>query len=259
MLPPVPSRSLALRLWGIELVLRPGGVLLFGGIAAALDLTFLPAALPGLPALSYHGAAVIITLLMIVHTLLHEGGHALAYRLQGIWPVRVTLRGSGGACAAIVYEDTPLRALLRALAGPAMTACVLTVALLAWRVAPLPSLWRLVAASLAVFTLCDLVFNTLPIHPRADGTFALRALLWLARRGEPDTLSVLYVWRPLVLAAALLAAWPLARAAGLPYTGPGTMMVVGWCALALCTVPPAALLWRAWRERDSRTAHVSQA
>ena len=258
MLTPPPPRSLVLRLWGVELVLRPGGVLLFGGIAAALDVTFLPAALPGLPALSYHGAAVVITLLMIAHTLLHESGHALAYRLQGIWPVRSTLRGSGGACAAVVGDDTPARALVRALAGPAMTACVLVAALLAWRVLPLPPLWRLIAASLAVFTLCDLVFNTLPIHPRADGAFALRAALWLARRREPDTLSVLYVWRPLVLAAALLAIWSLARAAGLPYTGPGTTVLVGWCALALCAVPPCALLWRAWHERAARTAPAPQ-
>lgn len=256
---PVPPRSLALRLGSVEMVLRPGGVLLFGGIAAALDITFLPVALPGQPALTYHAAAVAMTLLMIVATLLHEAGHAVAYRLQGIWPVRITLRGSGGACAAMVERDTPPRALARALAGPAMTALVVSVWLLAWRVLPLPAMWRLLAATLAVFSLCDLLFNTLPIHPRCDGSYALRATLWLLRGREPEAFAVLYLWRPVILAAAVLCTPALGAAVGVL---PGGHMAFTWaacCALALCAVPPLALGWRSLHShrRQSSPTHVA--
>src|SRR5579875_2659041 len=90
-MPPPPRRSLVFYRGGVEFVIRPGALLLFGGIAAVLDVTFLPSALPDQPGFTYHLAAAAMTLLMIVTTLLHESGHALAYRLQHIWPVRVTL------------------------------------------------------------------------------------------------------------------------------------------------------------------------
>jgi len=248
-MPPPPRRSLVFHYGGVEFVIRPGAPLLFGAIAAALDVTFLPSALPDQPPLSYHLAAVAMTLLMIVTTLLHESGHALAYRAQGIWPVRVTLRGSGGACAAMVEEDRPGQALTRALAGPAVTALVVVALLLVWRALPLPPLWRLVAATLMVFSVFDLIFNTLPVHPRCDGAHALRAVIWLLRRREPDRFAVLYLWRPIVLAAAALLCPPVCALTGFLPSGPGANAVAGAVALALCAVPLGALSLRALRAR----------
>ena len=256
---PVPRRALVFHLGGVEFVLRPGGVLLFGGIAAALDVTFLPLALPGAPALTYHLIAAAMTLLMIVTTLLHESGHALAYRLQGIWPVRITLRASGGACAAVVYEDTAARALVRALAGPAVTLLVLIALVLCWHLPALPAAWRLIAAALAVFSLFDLLFNTLPVHPRCDGTHALRALLWLLRGRQPDNAAVLYLWRPTILAAAALGLDRAADALGYRPFGPATAAIAAVTALALCAVPLGLMVWRLARyaRRDSLAAHPS--
>jgi len=233
-MPPPPPRSLVFRCGGVEFVIRPGAPLLFGGIAAALDVTFLPAALPDQPALAYHLAAVAITVLMIVTTLLHESGHALAYRAQGIWPVRVTLRGSGGACAAMVDEDKPGQALVR-------------------------SLWRLVAATLTVFSAFDLVFNTLPVHPRCDGAHALRAAVWLLRGCEPAPFAVLYVWRPIVLAAAVLLCPAAGALTGLLPTGPVVSAAAGACALALCAVPLGALALQALRGRGLASAPTGHA
>ena len=239
---PVPRRALVFRLGCIELVLRPGALLLFGSIAALLDVTFLPLALPNTPALTHHLIAAAMTMLIVVTTLLHESGHAIAYRLQGTSPVRITLRGSGGACAAVVYEDSPKRGLVRALAGPAVTALIIAVLVLAWHAPALPLPWRLVAATVTVFSLFDLIFNALPVFPRGDGTHALRAVLWLLRRRAPEDFAVLYLWRPPILAAAVLA---LSQAAVryLPWEGT-TVTVAALCALALCAVPPLALLWR---------------
>src|SRR5919201_7052029 len=144
---PIPQRALLVRLGGIELVLRPSALLLFGSIAALLDVTFLPLALPDTPALTHHVIAAAMTMLLVVTTLLHESGHAIAYRLQGTWPVRITLRGSGGTCAALVYEDSPARGLVRALAGPAVTALIIAGVVLAQHTPGLPAPWRLVAAT----------------------------------------------------------------------------------------------------------------
>src|SRR5438876_5308247 len=158
---PVPRHALVFRVGGIEFVLRPGGLVLFGSIAAMLDVAFVPLALPGTPALTHHLVAAAMTVLMIMTTLLHESGHAVAYRLQGAWPVRITLRGSGGACAAIIYKDSPARGLARALAGPTATALIIAVLVLVQQAPALPRVWRFVAFTLTVFSLFDLIFNAL--------------------------------------------------------------------------------------------------
>jgi hypothetical protein len=242
MAPPRPA--LVCRLGDIEFVVRPAALALYGGIAAALDFTFLPAAFPGQPAYTYHLMALGLALCMVAATLLHEGGHALAYRLQGVSPIRVTLRGSGGACAAVIDDDSPGPALIRAVSGPAVTAAVVLLLMLAWHDQALPATVRLIAATQAVFSLFDLIFNALPVHPRCDGTFALRAALWLIRGKAPSETSVLYVWRPLILAAAVLALTWLGRVWGL--LGDGTIMgVAAGLALVLCAIPPVVLAWPA--------------
>ncbi len=249
---PVSGRAAVFSIGGVQFVIRPAGVLLFGGIAAALDLTFLPLALPGQTPLTYHLAALAMMAAMIVTTLLHESGHALAYRAQGIWPVRITLRGSGGACAAVIYadRDTPARALVRALAGPAATLLVVLTLVTLWHAAALPALWRLCAAALTLFSLGDLLFNTLPVHPRCDGTHALRAVLWLARGHEPERHVVLYLWRPLVLAAAVLSIAWCAERVGWTSGGWPLHPIASGLALALCAVPPLCLAYRSWQRRE---------
>ncbi|HZS90447.1 MAG TPA: M50 family metallopeptidase [Chloroflexota bacterium] len=243
MAPPRPA--LVCRLGDIEFVARPAALALYGSIAAALDLTFLPAAFPGHPAYTYHLMALGVALSMVIATLLHEGGHALAYWLQGVRAIRITLRGSGGACAAVIDDDNPAHALIRAASGPAVTAVVVVLLTLAWHDRALPATVRLIAATQAVFSLFDLIFNALPVHPRCDGTFALRAALWLLRGKAPSETFVLYVWRPLILAAAVLALAWLGRVSGL--LGDDTIMgvVAPGLALVLCAIPPVALAWPA--------------
>lgn len=241
---PIPRRAWSVRTGPLEFVVRPAAFLLFGGIAVALDVTFLPMALPGRSAVLYALLALVVTLLTVVTTLLHEGGHAAAYLLQDIRPVRITLRGSGAACAAMVDDqDTASRALLRALAGPVVTMVIVAVTVGVWLMR-LPSPVHVVAVSLAVFGLFDLVFNTLPVHPRCDGTFALRALLGLIQGQRAEEFAVLYIWRPLILAGAALVAPLVASLTGYLADAPSATAVAVASSLLLCTVPPCALAWR---------------
>jgi hypothetical protein len=237
-------RALIWHVGSLEVVLRAGGVLLLGGLAAVLDVRYWQLASPGTPPLTAHLAAMVMTFLVVLLLLLHESGHALAFRFQGAWPVRITLHGGGGACAAVVVEDSAGRALVRALAGPAVAALAIALWLTLWRG---PALHE--AITVTMIGLCNVVMDTLPLHPRSDGVHALRAMLWLVRRREPDRCAVLYLWRPIILAALALAGAPLGAASGFMPSAPTTTTVAALAALALCAVPTGVLARRAlsWR------------
>jgi len=226
---------------GLEVALRPGGLLLLGSIEALFDVRCWQLASPGPPALGAHVAATVMTLLIVVLTMLHESGHALAFRLQGAWPVRITLHGGGGMCAAVVVEDSAGRALVRALAGPAVAGLVLTLWLTLCRGLALSPVWQLSATTVTAVGLCNVLVDTLPLHPRSDGVQALRAVLWLVCRRQPDQCAVLYLWRPLILAALAPVFALLGAATGLIPGGPTTTTVVALVTLALCVVPSAVI------------------
>jgi hypothetical protein len=96
--------------------------------------------------------------------------------------------------------------------------------------------------------LCNVLVDTLPLHPRSDGVQALRAVLWLVRRREPDRHAVLYLWRPIVIAALVLACAPLGAVSGF-MLGPTTTTGAALVALALCAVPTAVLARRTLSRR----------
>jgi hypothetical protein len=242
-------RSLIWHVGSLEVVVRPGGLLLVGSLAAVLDVRYWQLASPGAPTLSAHLAAVVMPFLIVVMILLHESGHALAFRVQGAWPVRITLHGGGGACAAVVVEDSAGRALVRALAGPAFATLAMALWLMLWRGLTLPPVWRLSAITVTMVGLCNVLVDTLPLHPRSDGVQALRAVLWLVRRREPDRHAVLYLWRPIVIAALVLACAPLGAASAFMPSGPATTTGAALVALALCAVPTVVLARRTLSRR----------
>jgi hypothetical protein len=246
---------------GLEVVLRPGSLLLLGSIAAVLDVRCWQLATPGAPTLGAHMAATLMTLPIVMLILLHESGHALAFRFQGAWPVRITLHGGGGTCTAVVVEDSAGHALVRALAGPAVATLAVALWLTLWRGLTLPPTWRLSATTVTIVGLCNVLIDTLPLHPRSDGVHALRAMLWLLRRREPDRCAVLYLWRPIILAALVLACAPLGAASSFMPSAPTTTAVAALVALALCAVPTVVLAQRTlvrWK-RQERVQPASRA
>jgi len=70
-----------------------------------------------------------------------------------------------------------------------------------WHALPMPSVGRTIAMLATIFSLLETTANALPLHPRGDGTVALRALLWLIDGHEPNRFFVLYLWRPIILIA----------------------------------------------------------
>ncbi|MBS1869484.1 MAG: site-2 protease family protein [Actinobacteria bacterium] len=132
---------------------------------------------------TYAAMAVVAALLLFLSLGLHELGHALVARREGMQIDGITLWLLGGVARFGGGRFPSARAELRiALAGP-LVSLAIGGALLAFALAvPLPSAVDGVVFWLGYVNLALLAFNLLPALP-LDGGRVLRALLW-ARRGD---------------------------------------------------------------------------
>lgn len=203
-MPSISIRSLAFSVGSAEVILYPAGIALFAAVAVGFDLTFLQSVLSHASIVVLQGATVVVMLVLVFTTLVHEIGHALAFRLQGARNIRITLCATGGSCTASIEHDTSLQVLARALAGPAATVIGIGMLFVVWSVCPIPFLWRVAVVAAIIFATAVEVFNIFPLHSRSDGTVALYALIWLIYNKEPEQFDVLYIWRPLALTAIVL-------------------------------------------------------
>jgi len=250
LLPPVPDHALVVRFGVVEVVLQRASILLYAVIAVGLNLTVLRD--PLLPLTSPMSPAAMVTVMMVMPvillaTLMHEGGHALMFWLQGSRLIRITMGLGGGTCTAVLVEDSPRQLLVRAVAGPTMSLASLGLLLagqaMTWPVELRTSLLAAIAFMGAVE-----VVNMLPLHARSDGIVAVHALVWLVRQREPEWFAVLYIWRPLALSVLLLAIAGYAKVGG--YLRDGSLATTSVIAgiSVLWAVSAAALATRAlWR------------
>jgi hypothetical protein len=181
----------------IEAALHPTGVLLFAAVAVALDLAVLRHVAPHPPSM----LVLLVLVVLVLTTLAHEAGHALTFRLQGARNISIALRGTGGSCTGVVEHDTALRVCVRALAGPCVAALWIALLLVVSSICSVPFAWRAATLVAVIFAAGVEVFNVLPVHPQSDGLVALYALAWSISGQEPKQFDVLYLWRPLALAA----------------------------------------------------------
>jgi Zn-dependent protease len=146
-------------------------------IALSLADGVFPAEVGGLSAGTYLAMGVATALLFFASLLLHELGHALEARREGLPTRGITLWMLGGvAQSGAPFPRAGVEARV-ALAGPAVSA-VLGVALVALgRLAGLPVGLAAVLEWLGWTNLLLLAFNMLPAFP-LDGGRVLRAALW---------------------------------------------------------------------------------
>ncbi len=127
-----------------------------------------------------YGAAAIMALLLFASVLLHELGHSLVARSQGIKVNSITLFLFGGVAAIDRESKTPGGAFQVAIAGPLVSfslAGLLTAVLLA---VPDPaSPVNVMASYLATVNFILAFFNLLPGLP-LDGGQILKAAVWKA-------------------------------------------------------------------------------
>jgi Zn-dependent protease len=122
-------------------------------------------------------AGSILALFLFVSVLLHELGHSLVARSQGITVNSITLFLFGGIAAIDRESKTPREALLVAIAGPLVSISLFGILFLVDRFVPDSSLTEFIVADLARINLVLAIFNLIPGLP-LDGGQALKAIVW---------------------------------------------------------------------------------
>jgi Zn-dependent protease len=118
--------------------------------------------------------AVAAALLLSISVILHELGHALVARRYGLPVHAITLFALGGVTEIAEAPSQPVRDLLIAVAGPAISLLLAAFGALAWWNASEPL--ALLALLLALTNAAMAVFNLLPGYP-LDGGRVLQAVL----------------------------------------------------------------------------------
>ncbi|MER3488203.1 MAG: site-2 protease family protein [Chloroflexota bacterium] len=165
------------RIAGIRVGVNWSWLIVFALIAWTLADAVFPSQNPGLSDGTYVAMAIVAALLFFASLLLHELGHAVQARREGMEIEGITLWLFGGVAqfkGAFPSAGAEFRI---AIAGPAVSLALgLLFALGAWGIA-FPEAVDGVAAWLGYINLVLLVFNMLPALP-LDGGRVLRSALW---------------------------------------------------------------------------------
>ncbi len=170
------------RVFGIEIGINWTWLGIFALLVWSLAGVEFPADAPGRSWPVYAVMGVVATSAFFCSLILHELGHALQARREGVRTEGITLWLFGGV-AKIAGEFPSAGAEFRiAIAGPLVTLCIGSAALLAAAEFPQPGAVQTVIAWLGYINVALLVFNMVPALP-LDGGRVLRSALW-ARAGD---------------------------------------------------------------------------
>ena len=120
---------------------------------------------------------LVMALLLFGSVLLHELGHSLAARRQGIQVNSITLFLFGGIASIDKESKTPGQAFQVAIAGPAVSLGIFIVLTMAVLVLPEQGLPTLILGTIAQINLVLTLFNLIPGLP-LDGGQVLKAAVW---------------------------------------------------------------------------------
>lgn len=169
--------SFSLGRWaGVEIGVNWSWVVIFVLIAWSLAAVVFPEATPGMSTGAYVAMAAISSVLFFASLLLHELGHAVVARREGMEIDGIVLWLFGGVAKFKGLFPSAGAELRIAIAGPVVS-LVIGVTMLALATAPLPDAVDGVVAWLGSINLILLVFNMLPALP-LDGGRVFRALVW---------------------------------------------------------------------------------
>lgn len=122
-------------------------------------------------------AGLVMALLLFGSVLLHELGHSLVARSQGIKVNSITLFFFGGIASIEEESKTPGQAFQVAIAGPTVSIAVFVLLTLLSLTLPVSSPASVMAADLAKINLVVALFNLIPGLP-LDGGQVLKAAVW---------------------------------------------------------------------------------
>lgn len=123
------------------------------------------------------GTGFVMTILLFGSVLLHELGHSLVARSQGIKVNSITLFLFGGVASIDRESKTPGQAFQVAIAGPAVSIALFLLLTLLARTQPLDGPVGVLAENVASVNLILALFNLIPGLP-LDGGQVLKAAVW---------------------------------------------------------------------------------
>jgi Zn-dependent protease/CBS domain-containing protein len=164
------------RILGIPLEINWGWLIVFGFLIYTLGHDILPSENPGLSDRTYYVMAVIAALAFFGCILLHELGHALVARREGMEIEGITLWLFGGIARFAGVFASAGAELRIAAAGPLVTLALGGIFVGIDQLS-LPNAVDGVLAWLGYINLLLLVFNLIPALP-LDGGRILRAVMW---------------------------------------------------------------------------------
>ena len=169
--------SFSLGRWaGVEIGVNWSWIVIFLLICWSLAAIVFPDGAPGLGAGVYALMAAIGAALFFASLLLHELGHAVVARREGMEIDGIVLWLFGGVAKFKGLFPSANAEFRIAIAGP-LVSLVIGLTMLALATAPLPDAVEVVVAWLGSINIILLVFNMLPALP-LDGGRVFRSLLW---------------------------------------------------------------------------------
>jgi Zn-dependent protease/CBS domain-containing protein len=168
------------RIAGISVGINWSWLIVFALIAWTLAVSIFPSTNPGLADGAYVAMAIIAALLFFTSLLLHEYGHALQARRDGMEIEGITLWLFGGVAKFRGMFPSAGAEFRIAIAGPLVSLLLGLLFLGVPMLLGLPAVVDGVLFWLGSINVALLVFNLLPALP-LDGGRILRSILWYAR------------------------------------------------------------------------------
>jgi Zn-dependent protease/CBS domain-containing protein len=168
------------RVAGIRIGINWSWLVVFALIVWTLAAGVFPSENPGLGNVTYVAMAVVAALTFFASLVLHELGHALQARRDGVQIEGITLWLFGGVAQFKGMFPTAGAEFRIALAGPLISLAIGSAFVAVAGLSSLPDPVDGVVAWLGYINLTLLVFNLLPALP-LDGGRLLRATLWHAK------------------------------------------------------------------------------
>ncbi|MDQ3865923.1 MAG: site-2 protease family protein [Actinomycetota bacterium] len=216
------------RILGIPIAISWTWLLVFALSVWSLSAEVFPSTNPGLTGTTYFGMGVASVLLFFASLLLHELGHAVEARREGMAIDGITLWLLGGIARFRGMFPSPGAEFRIAIAGPLVTAVIGGLFVLLAGLSHFGSGIDGVLAWLAYINLFVLSFNLIPALP-LDGGRVLRSALWKMRGNfawaTSATAVVSRLFGALMVAAGILAFFATGLFSGL------WLAFVGWFLL----------------------------
>ena len=167
------------RLAGIPISIHPLWLVIVALITWSLGSTYYPDQVSGIAPAAAYGLGLASALLLFASILLHELGHAVVARSNGVEIEGIELWLLGGVSKLKGAAHRPEEELRFALAGPGVTVVIAVVFGLATIALPSSTPDAVIAllGYQALINAAILVFNMLPAFP-LDGGRVLRAIIW---------------------------------------------------------------------------------